>query len=93
MDDPGTQSIGWVRQTMNFRFALWRCARIYLARYGAASVEPLMRLMVGILIDAMRCLQRNFEAHQPNRRKEFKKAQPGCTALCSRLFTPSQRKG
>jgi hypothetical protein len=44
-------------------------------RRGSASVEPIMRLMAGILIDAVRCFQRNFEALQPNRRKEFREAQ------------------
>jgi hypothetical protein len=50
-------------------------AQFYPARRGAAAVEPIMRLMGGILIDAMRSLERNFEARHPNARREFKEAQ------------------
>jgi len=33
-----------------------------------------MRLMAGILIDAVRCFQSNFEARHPSRRQEFREA-------------------
>jgi hypothetical protein len=50
-------------------------AQFYPARRGSASVEPIMRLMAGIVIDAVRCFQRNFEAHHPSRRQELREAQ------------------
>ena len=50
-------------------------AQFYPARRGAVSVEPIMRLMAGILIDAVRCFQRNFEAGSSDRRREFREAQ------------------
>jgi hypothetical protein len=49
-------------------------AQFYPARRGSASVEPIMRLMGGILADAVRSFQRNFEAKSPNRRQEFREA-------------------
>jgi len=50
-------------------------AQFYPARRGSASVEPIMRLMGGILADAVRSFQRNFEAQGASRRQEFKEAQ------------------
>jgi hypothetical protein len=49
-------------------------AQFYPARRGSAAVEPINRLMAGILIDAVRCFQRNLGALQPTRRKEFREA-------------------
>ena len=49
-------------------------AQFYPARRGSASIEPVMRLMGGILADAVRSFQRNFEAKTPNRRQEFREA-------------------
>jgi hypothetical protein len=49
-------------------------AQFYPARRGSASVEPIMRLMGGILADAVRSFQRNFEAKSPSRRQEFREA-------------------
>jgi hypothetical protein len=49
--------------------------QFYPPRRGSASVEPIMRLMGAVLIDAVRCFQRNFEAHHKNGRQEFKEAQ------------------
>ena len=49
-------------------------AQFYPARRGSASVEPITRLMGGILVDAVRAFQRNFEAKSPDRRQEFKEA-------------------
>src|SRR5258708_10609300 len=49
-------------------------AQFYPARRSSASVEPIMRLMSGILADAVRSFQRNFEAQTARRREEFKEA-------------------
>jgi hypothetical protein len=49
-------------------------AQFYPARRGSASVEPIMRLMGGILADAVRTFQRNFEAKSAVKRQEFKEA-------------------
>src|SRR6266478_6997083 len=49
-------------------------AQFYPARRSSASVEPIMRLMSGILADAVRSFQRNFEAQTASRREEFKEA-------------------
>jgi hypothetical protein len=45
--------------TLTQSFPAWR---------GSASVEPITRLMTAILIDAVRCFQRNFE----EQRREFR---------------------
>jgi hypothetical protein len=50
-------------------------AQFYPARRGSASVEPIMRLMAGILIDAVRCFQNNFEARNASRQREFTEAE------------------
>jgi hypothetical protein len=49
-------------------------AQFYPARRGSASVEPIMRLMGGILADAVRCFQRNLDAKSASRRQEFREA-------------------
>lgn len=49
-------------------------AQFYPARRMSASVEPIKRLMGGVLADAVRCFQRNFEADHPSRRREFREA-------------------
>jgi len=49
-------------------------AQFYPARRGSAALEPIMRLMAGILIDAVRCFQNNCDARTQARRKEFKEA-------------------
>ncbi len=49
-------------------------AQFYPARRGTAEVEPIMRLMGGILADAVRTFQRNFEAKNPIKRQEFREA-------------------
>src|SRR5882762_7199074 len=56
---------------LSFRADAVMPAQFYPARRGWASVEPIMRLMAGILIDAVRCFQNNFEARHPSRRREF----------------------
>jgi hypothetical protein len=45
--------------------------QFYGARRGAATIEPLRRLMVAMLVDAVRCFQTKFEARQQARRQEF----------------------
>ena len=45
--------------------------QFYSARRGTSSVEPLQRLMVAMLVDAVRCFQTKFEARQPAKRQEF----------------------
>jgi hypothetical protein len=59
---------------LSFRADAVMPAQFYPARPGSASVEPIMRLMAGILIDAARCFQNNFEARHPSRRQEFREA-------------------
>jgi hypothetical protein len=49
-------------------------AQFYPARRGTASVEPIMRLMGGILADAVRSFQRNFDAKSASRRQEYREA-------------------
>src|SRR5271167_309236 len=77
MDDPGTRidSIGRAGDELSYLADAVMPAQFYPPRRGSASVEPIMRLMAGILIDAVRCFQRNFEAHHPSRRHEFREAQ------------------
>ena len=56
---------------LSFRSDAVMPAQFYPARRGSASVEPIMRLMAGILIDAVRSFQSNFEARHPSKRQEF----------------------
>ena len=44
--------------------------QFYGNRRGAATIEPLRRLMVAMLVDAVRCFQTRFAA-RPARRQEF----------------------
>jgi hypothetical protein len=76
MGDPSTRidPLGPAGDELSFRADAVMAAQFYPARRGSASVEPIMRLMAGILIDAVRCFQRNFTRH-PNRRQEFREAQ------------------
>jgi hypothetical protein len=77
MSDPGIRidPMGPAGDELSFRADAVMPAQFYPARRGAASVEPIMRLMAGILIDAVRCFQRNFEARRSDRRQEFSEAQ------------------
>jgi hypothetical protein len=45
--------------------------QFYGARRGTSEVEPLRRLMVAMLVDAVRCFQTKFETRQSARRQEF----------------------
>jgi hypothetical protein len=77
MSDPGIRidPTGPASDELSFRADAVMPAQFYPARRGAASVEPIMRLMAGILIDAVRCFQRSFEAPGSDRRQEFREAQ------------------
>ena len=77
MSDPGIRidPTGPTGDELSFRADAVLPAQFYPARRGAASVEPIRRLMAGILIDAVRCFQRNFEARGSDRRQEFREAQ------------------
>lgn|ERR1700730_4975218 len=50
-------------------------AQFYPARRRSTSAEPILRLMAGILIDAVRCVQRNFESRDAKRRAELREAE------------------
>jgi hypothetical protein len=41
------------------------------ARRGASAIEPLLRLMVAMLVDAIRCFQTKLDAPQPAKRQEL----------------------
>jgi hypothetical protein len=45
--------------------------QFYGARRGTSEAEPLRRLMVAMLLDAVRCFQTKFNSHQPARSQEF----------------------
>jgi len=77
MSDPGIRidPTGPAGDELSFRADAVMPAQFYPARRGAASVEPIMRLMAGILIDAVRCFQHSFEARRSDRRQEFREAQ------------------
>ena len=45
--------------------------QFYAVRRGTSEGEPLRRLMVAMLIDAVRCFQSKFESRQPGKRQEF----------------------
>ena len=38
---------------------------------SAATGEPLRRLVVAMLVDAIRCVQTKFDARQPARRQDY----------------------
>jgi hypothetical protein len=46
-------------------------AQIPNRRNRATALEPLRRLMVAVLVDAIRCVQTRFSARQPVRRQEY----------------------
>src|SRR6202035_2415415 len=77
MDDPRTRIdlMGPADDEFSLRADAVMPSQFYPARHRSASVESIMRLMAVILIDAVRCFQRNFEARHPNRRQQFREAQ------------------
>jgi hypothetical protein len=73
MEHPGTRtSIGHAGD--DFRADSVMPAQFYPPRRGSAEVEPIMRLMGAILIDAIRCFQNNFEARFSSAQQEFREA-------------------
>src|SRR5271167_742440 len=75
MNDPDTQIDSMMGSASDeLRADAVMPAQFYPARRVSASVEPIMRLMGGILADAVRSFQRNFEAKSTNRRQEFREA-------------------
>ena len=77
MDNPGTliDRMDPAGDELTFRADALMPAQFFPARRGSAAVAPIMRLMSAILIDAVRCFKRNFEAHNPSRQRKFRKAQ------------------
>jgi hypothetical protein len=65
---------GPASDNLSFRADAVMPAQFYPARPGSASVEPIIRLMAGVLIDAVRSFQSNFEARNAGRRQEFLEA-------------------
>jgi hypothetical protein len=45
--------------------------QFYGARRGTSDADPLRRLMVAMLVDAVRCFQSKFEMRRPGTRQEF----------------------
>jgi hypothetical protein len=75
MDDSGTRfdsTMSWTGDEL--RADALMPAQFYSARRGSASVEPIMRLMGGVLADAVRSFQRNFDAQTASRKEEFQEA-------------------
>lgn len=66
--------IGPAREELSYLADAVMPAQFYPTRRGSASVEPIVRLMGGILADAVRCFQRNFDARTQTRRQEFREA-------------------
>ena len=77
MDYVGTRidRLGPAGDEFSFRADAVMPAQFYPRRRGSASLEPIMRLMASVLIDAVRCFQRNFEARHPHGLQEFREAQ------------------
>jgi hypothetical protein len=75
MEEPGTRIDPTISHAGDdLRADALMPAQFYPARRGTASIEPIMRLMGGILADAVRSFQRNFDATSPSRRQEFREA-------------------
>ncbi len=50
-------------------------AQFYSGRRGGAGLEPVKRLMMAILVDAIGCYQRNLGAMVVRKRREFKEVE------------------
>jgi hypothetical protein len=77
IDQTGAAQMGQPRMNQmddDFRADAVMPAQFYPPRRGSAEVEPIMRLMGAILIDAVRCFQNNFEARLPSAQQEFREA-------------------
>jgi len=77
MNDLGMRidPMGLEYDELSFRADAVLPAQFYSLRRGSTEAEPIKRLMARILIDAVRCFQRNLEAHCPSRGQEFKEAE------------------
>jgi hypothetical protein len=77
MNDPGTRidQLDATGDEPSFHADAMLPAQFFPARRGTAAVEPVMRLMSAILIDAVRCYQHNFPAPNRHQRLEFREAQ------------------
>ncbi len=99
MNDPGIRidPMGPAGDELSLRADAVMPVQFYPARRGAASFEPIKRLMAGILIDAVRSFQRNLEARSSDRRQEFREAQSGFSTtretdlFLSRMFATRWR--
>jgi hypothetical protein len=49
--------------------------QFYTSRRASVSDEPVLRLMHAVLVDALRCFQRNFETRHRPGQQQFKEAQ------------------
>jgi hypothetical protein len=49
-------------------------AQFYGPRRRTADIEPIQRLMLAVLVDAVRCFRAEFDARQPTKRQEFAQA-------------------
>jgi hypothetical protein len=58
----------------DFRGDVVMPAQFYPPRRRSAAIEPIVRLMGAILIDAIRCFQRNFETHLASAQQEYREA-------------------
>jgi hypothetical protein len=77
MDDRGTEinQMGSACDELSDRADALILSQFYPARRRSTSIEPILRLTAGLLIDAVRCFQRNFKARDAKRRGEFKEAE------------------
>lgn len=74
MDDPGTRIDPMGVAGDELRADAVMPAQFYPPRRGSAESEPIVRLMGGVLADAVRCVQRNLGANSSTRRQEFREA-------------------
>jgi hypothetical protein len=76
MDDRGLQinPTGLAHDELSFPCDAVMPAQFYPARRRSTSVGPILRLMAGVLIDAVRSCERNFEARETKRSAEFREA-------------------
>jgi hypothetical protein len=49
-------------------------SQFFEARNKNEALEPIKRLMLAVLTDAVRCYQVGFEAHEVSRRQAFREA-------------------
>src|ERR1700692_1814547 len=74
MNDPGTRIEPTGLAGDELRADAIMPAQFY-SRHRSASLEPILRLMAGVLIEGVRCFQRNFQARDAKRRREFRDAE------------------